>query len=644
MKLFVSALLIVVAALGASAQSPAELFGRDAEISDVDMSPSGNVIAFTQRVDGQSMVIVRSLVDGSFKAFDASADKLRGYEFFDDDHLVMFKSVTTRFPGYRGEYEIFGALSTNWKTGESHLLLSKERELLWPQTNLGIIIGAGVEPGSVLMPAKSGDRLSQATSDLFRVNLETGETWQVKRGSKNTRDWFVDATETVIVREEFSNRRNRHVVQVFRNNKWNDIFKEKTELSDDHFVGFSPDLKSLVVVNERDGMDDAVFHVSLEDGSYSEPVFFKQGYDIDSVFLEDGVAYGVRYSGLQPSYEFYDDALTRDMNQLLKLFPASSVFIHEVSKDRNNVLVRVEGNDHHGMFAIFHRDRKNLDVIAIARPVLNEVGYGKIETALVTARDGLEIPVIATYPTGIEPGSDAARSLPTVVMPHGGLARYDAIEFDEWAQFMAHKGYLVIQPNFRGSRGFGRAHRLAGYGKWGREMQDDVSDALAHYVDKGIVDPSRVCIAGGSYGGYSALAGGAFTPDLYKCVIAYAPVADILRMLSHERHKYGADHWVIAYWDRVIGDHKEARDLLSEISPANYAENFQAPVLLIHGDDDTVVPMFQSRRMEDQLKDAGKAVEFVKLKGEDHWLSSSETRIQAFEAMGAFLDKHLKAK
>ena len=227
------------------------------------------------------------------------------------------------------------------------------------------------------------------------------------------------------------------------------------------------------------------------------------------------------------------------------------------------------------------------------------------------------------------------------MLPHGGPESYDSIGFDYMAQFFAQKGYLVIQPNFRGSTGFGYHFRDAGRGKWGREMQDDITDSLAHFVEAGVADPERACIVGFSYGGYAALAGGAFTPDLYKCVIAGAPVSDLPMMLNQERRDHGSDHWVVAYWKRVIGDSRKERELLKDVSPANFAESFQAPVLLLHGDDDTVVPIAQSRRMEARLKRADKQVEFVRLKGEDHWLSIAETRIQALEAMGSFLDKHL---
>ena len=642
-SLFAFLLTITACITPALAQSAAELFGQDAFISDVEMSPSGNVVAYTQRVDGEKVVVVKSLVTGEARAVSGEGDKLRGYEFYDDHHLVMFKSVTTRFLGYKGEYELEGAISINWMTGKAHQLLRKERDLLWPQLNLDRIFGVGKKPGTVLMGARTGANQEGATFDLYRVDLETGAAKRVKRGAHTTRDWFVDETETIYGREDYSNKYNSHNVRVLRGKKWESLFQNESDIPEVSFSGLSPDRKSLIVIDEVGRADmSSVYHMSLEDGSLSEVVFGRDDAEVDYVFKANGIVIGAAFSGLKPSYEFYDADLTEDVGRLLELAPESAVRIYEISDDFNKLLVKIEGNDNPGIYGLYIRDKNNLQMISAARPFLGDAGFGKIETKTIAARDGLEFTLLATYPVGVEPGSEEAKNLPTVMMPHGGPASYDSVGFDYMAQFLAHKGYLVIQPNFRGSTGFGRKFRIAGSGRWGKEMQDDVSDALSHFVELGVADPERICIVGASYGGYSALAGGAFTPELYKCVVAIAPVSDLPLMLNSERRDYGSDHWVVAYWESIIGDRREDREKLKEISPVNFASEFEAPVLIMHGDDDTVVPFLQSRRMERALKKADKPVEFVKLKGEDHWLSIPETRILALQSMGDFVDKYLQ--
>ncbi|HRK69093.1 MAG TPA: prolyl oligopeptidase family serine peptidase, partial [Hyphomonas sp.] len=211
------------------------------------------------------------------------------------------------------------------------------------------------------------------------------------------------------------------------------------------------------------------------------------------------------------------------------------------------------------------------------------------------------------------------------------------------AQFVASRGYVVLQPNFRGSAGFGKAFLDAGRGEWGGKMQDDLTDGMAALDLAGIANKDRACIVGASYGGYAALAGAAFTPDVYKCSIAIAPVSDLNAMLQESRQKYGRDHWVISYWERAMADGDARRKKLQAISPVNAASQVNVPVLLIHGSDDTVVPISQSEQMDRALRAARKPVEFVRLKGEDHWLSIADTRLQLLAEVDRFLKTHLPA-
>jgi dipeptidyl aminopeptidase/acylaminoacyl peptidase len=211
------------------------------------------------------------------------------------------------------------------------------------------------------------------------------------------------------------------------------------------------------------------------------------------------------------------------------------------------------------------------------------------------------------------------------------------------AQYFANRGYLVLQPNFRGSDGYGKNFQEAGYGEWGGKMQDDVTDGVLTLIQSGTVDPQRICIVGGSYGGYAALAGGAYTPGLYKCVVAIAPVSDLPLMIKDEAEFLQKNHWILAYLKEAIGDIQRDRSRLEAISPVNAADQFLAPVLLIHGDDDTVVPFEQSEVMAKALKDNGKSVTFVKLKSEDHWLSHGDSRKAALRAASQFVDENIGA-
>ena len=249
------------------------------------------------------------------------------------------------------------------------------------------------------------------------------------------------------------------------------------------------------------------------------------------------------------------------------------------------------------------------------------------------AADGLEVTGYLTLPRG-----RPAKGLPLVVFPHGGPASRDGPGFDWWAQAMANRGYAVLQPNFRGSDGLGAAFLAAGYGQWGRKMQTDLSDGVRDLAAKGTVDPNRVCIVGASYGGYAALAGAAIDTGVYRCAVSVAGPADLRRFVEWSRVQRGRGAY--RYWNRFMGAEDSKDVALGEISPAAHVDRVAIPILLIHGKDDTVVPLEQSQIMADALKRAGKPVELVVQPGADHWLSRGDTRLQTLTSTMAFVEKH----
>jgi dipeptidyl aminopeptidase/acylaminoacyl peptidase len=220
-------------------------------------------------------------------------------------------------------------------------------------------------------------------------------------------------------------------------------------------------------------------------------------------------------------------------------------------------------------------------------------------------------------------------------MPHGGPGQRDYPGFDWWAQAFASRGYAVLQPNFRGSSGYGATFQNAGHGEWGRKMQSDLSDGLTFLVQSGIADPQRACIVGASYGGYAALAGVTLQKGIYRCAVSVAGVSDLSKMVATDIRESILSATLIRMLKQEVGSGRDLR----EASPIRFAAGADAPILLVHGKDDTVVNYDQSADMAKALQKAGKPVEFVTLVGEDHWLSRSETRQSMLEAVVAFVEK-----
>jgi dipeptidyl aminopeptidase/acylaminoacyl peptidase len=225
------------------------------------------------------------------------------------------------------------------------------------------------------------------------------------------------------------------------------------------------------------------------------------------------------------------------------------------------------------------------------------------------------------------------------VLPHGGPAARDNLEFDWIAQALASRGYLVLQPNYRGSDGLSQTFKEAGYGEYGRKMQTDLSDGVRALVKIGVADSKRVCIVGASYGGYAALAGATTEAGVYRCVISIAGVSDLKAQfelsVSTSANK---DDRSVRYWLRYTGAANLKDPILTDRSPAMHVDAVAGPILLIHGTNDGVVPFEQSEIMAAALKKANKPYEFVKLKSEDHWLSKADTRLQMLQAVVKFLE------
>ena len=227
-----------------------------------------------------------------------------------------------------------------------------------------------------------------------------------------------------------------------------------------------------------------------------------------------------------------------------------------------------------------------------------------------------------------------------MVYPHGDPQSRDYLAFDWLTQFLASRGYAVLQPQFRGSTGFGDAFREAGYRQWGGLMQDDVTDGVRAMIAQGIADPHRICIVGFSYGGYAALAGAAFTPDLYSCAASISGVSDLPALMRGEVPLYeGTISNSMSDWKAHIGGPHDAN--LAAKSPINSVKAIKIPILIVYGTGDSVVPNAQSQNMALALKSAGKNVSVAILAGEDHWLSQTETRVQVLKELETFLGQHL---
>ncbi|MHA7900339.1 MAG: alpha/beta hydrolase family protein [Henriciella sp.] len=622
-------------------QPPLEAYGALPQISDAEISPDGTKIAAIVNTEAGTRMAVFNIGGGVETIIGIDSIKARGVNFYDNDHVILRVSETTATFGFRGDYEYSGAFAVSLEDNSLTQLLHRTRGIFPAQSGLGRIIGRGEKPGEVLMPAFMGEARTDPSFDLLRATLGTPRAFNHAKGTGDTIDWFVGEGGKLLARERYSNRRDLYRVQWREGSGWKTILETENEIIPMSILGTTQDETGLVFIasTASDEGYDALMKLGM-DGEITGPILPTRDREIERIYADDNrKILGVRYAGVETDYAFLDETLQDSYEKMQAQLPDATIYLNSWSDDRETILYRVFSPSYGDSWLIHKRSEDTLGMVGSARPDIPYDALGIMMSIEYPARDGLTIQAILTMPPNYQHGNTGP--LPTLVIPHGGPASYDRFDFDWMAQYFANRGYAVVQPNFRGSDGFGQAFEDAGRGEWGGAMQDDITDGIKALAAAKIIDPERVCIAGASYGGYAALAGATFTPELYKCVVAIAPVSDLNQMLRSERRDHGSDHWVISYWEDVMAEGDARRAKLESISPANFADNVTAPILLMHGDDDLVVPYNQSTRMKRALERADKSVELIKLKGEDHWLSVAETRLQTLKEMDAFISTHL---
>lgn len=637
MSRMVLILILLINSFAIQAENPLgfQHYASLPEKSLMALSPDGSLIAYRQTSNKRDIVVVKELASNKvISAVDVSAVLPNNLFLVNNELLILKASDNKRILGYRGRHDLSVAYGYNLKTKKIWQLMTQGYGITDGQTNVGKILGISEDNTTAYMPAYD----SNGRYNLYRVSLKKRRKPKLHmKGTHDAIDFFLHQGEA-LVRERYNNKTNLHRLEVRRDGKWQEIFRETTDFITKSFRGLTADLSAIIMVKmNTDTGRDAFYKLSIADGSISEPLFNHSDKDVESLIISNQQkVMGVSYSGFKPSYEFFDNKLNARMRGIAKAMPNNAFSIEDYSDDWDHILFLMEGQQSAGMYIKYFDG--GLDLVDLVRPQIPDEMVNDVTPYAYKARDGRNIPSLLTLPVG---KTSDAKKLPAIMMPHGGPESYDRIGFDYLAQYFANKGFAVIQPQFRGSEGFGLDHLLAGRGKWGREMQDDLTDAVLDLVKKGTVDKDRVCIVGASYGGYAALAGATFTPDLYQCIVAINGVSDIPRMLSDGKREMGSEHWVISYWNAVIANGGLGKEHLKTISPINHVKAVKKPILLIHGEYDEVVSVKQSKIMRDALEDEDKSVEYIELEKGNHYLSRGENRMKALEVIDAFIDKHI---
>lgn len=562
--------------------------------------------------------------------------KPRGLNWAGNDMVLVTNSATTSLgPDFTApKYELTGTIIVPLDGGTVQSVFEHNRSVGHiTQGHYGIRNVGGTWQGffgGIALDVQGGEvHWRHGRTTLYRVGLPQNNIRVAAppAAENHYRDWLIDAQGqvAVILDVDASNGTWRIL-----NSRKDELIRGVDPTGDVGLLCFSHDGASVIYSVEGEDGNTRWFSVPLAGGTATE---FLPDTSIDRFYTDDltGQLTGYLASGENATPIFFDPKRQAAASKIFKAFRKWHSTLVDFTPDLSKAIVHTSGNGDSGTWFRVDVPKLQADPIGYDRLAIPPELVGPISTVEYKAADGLEMDGILTLPPAREP-----RGLPVIMLPHGGPGSYDEPGFDWWAQAFASRGYAVFQPNFRGSTNRDGPFRRAGYGQWGRKMQTDISDALAELARRGIVDPKRACIMGASYGGYAALAGVTLQHGLYRCAVSVAGVSDVEKMYNTDLYESGETRMMKNVLREELGDPKE----YDSISPRRFASRADAPILLIHGKDDTVVEFNQSSAMADALKGAGKPYEMVVLKHEDHWLSRSETRKEMLNAAMTFVQKH----
>ncbi|QDH34520.1 alpha/beta fold hydrolase [Porphyrobacter sp. YT40] len=607
---------------------PTTQFAGRSAFWDAQLSPNGTMLSFMRRKDGLAQFLVTG-VDSKqvIRAFGTDPDdQFEWYRWVTDDKILLSLSRAGTFFGDDVRYTRL-------------ILIEVVSGIMTPMFSRSDV----VQGDNVIHVAEDGSYMLVAIQktiydwpSVMRHELSAdGRATTVETPRDGVWNWVADDVGNVRMGSGWKDGRLKIFYRSQPGGKLELIAKIKEgERADGYW-------DALQILNGSDEgyvlSEGETGRVGLRRFNFAtretvETVWEHPEWDIDRVTLKDGKPFAAYFTADRDEVHYFDEDTRKQYALMKKALGDVEVWVPSRAKDGSRMLVYAGNEADPGVLYMFEPAAKRMDEVSQLRPALDFRLLAQPRPMQYAARDGTVIRGYLTLPRGRE-----AKGLPLVIMPHGGpYGVRDKLEYNDEVQLLANRGYAVLQPNFRGSGGYGDAFFELGTGQIGRKMQDDLDDAMDWAVKEGLADPARVCVVGGSYGGYAAMWAVIRNPERYRCAASWAGVTDLEKQLRYDGQSFsrgGFKRWK----DRVRGAGVAE---VKSVSPVSRADSLSRPLLLAHGTKDVVVPFSQYNLFEKATRTAPLKPETLVIKDEGHSFSSPENEQQWYDALEAFLDKH----
>jgi dipeptidyl aminopeptidase/acylaminoacyl peptidase len=599
---------------------PLRDFFRNPEKTTYQLSPDGKWLAFRAPWNHRLNVFVQPTSGGEAKRVTSeTARDIEGYFWKGSGHIVYVKD-------FNGD-ENYHVVVVD-RDGKNLQDLTP-----FPKVRVEIVDDLSDDDHELLIET---NQRNPQVFDAFRVNVDNHKITPEAENPGNVSAWLADHKGRIRVAATTDGVNASLLYRADEKQPFKTVlttnFRESVQP-----LFFTFDDKQLYVTSNRGRDKSAITILDPETGKEGEVLFAHPEVDVRALEYSRRrkVLTEARFETWKEEHHFFDAATDKIYKELAARLPDYEIELTNNDRAERMFIVEADNDRTRGSRYLYDAHSKKLTKLCDVTPWLDEKRMATMKPIKYTTRDGLTVNGYLTLPNGALP-----KNLPMVVNPHGGPWYRDSWGFNPEVQFLASRGYAVLQVNFRGSTGYGRKFWEASFKQWGKKMQDDVSDGVRYVVGEGIADPRRVCIYGGSYGGYATLAGLAFSPDLYACGVDYVGVANLFTWM-----KAFPPYWK-PYLDTVhemVGDPEKDKALMTEASPVFHVDRIRVPLLVAQGANDPRVNIEESNQMVAALKKRGIEVQYIIKKDEGHGFHNEENRFDLYEAMEKFLDKHLHA-